>query len=159
MDYPRRHVAVPPENLATVVATWFGCGKAPKAPGTVGSLGALPLHFLLRRLGGGAYALTTLGLFVVGVWSSQKEADRLEIPDPQSVVIDEVVGALIAMGLAGGGVGTALAALALFRAFDIAKPGVIDDVQHVEPEGMGIMLDDVLAGLSAGALARMLFRR
>ncbi len=63
------------------------------------------------------------------------------------------------MGLAGGGVGTALAALALFRAFDIAKPGVIDDVQHVEPEGMGIMLDDVLAGVSAGALARMLFRR
>jgi phosphatidylglycerophosphatase A len=132
---------------------------APKAPGTVGSLGALPLHFLLRRLSPGVYALTTLGLFVVGVWSAQKESERLDRPDPQSVVIDEVVGALIAMGLAGGGVGTALGALALFRVFDIAKPGIIDDVQHVEPEGMGIMLDDVLAGLAAGVLARVLLRR
>jgi len=152
-------LAQAPENVATLLATWFGCGKAPKAPGTVGSLGALPLHFLLRRLGPGAYALTTLGLFAVGVWSAQKESDRLAKPDPQSVVIDEVVGALIAMGLAGGGVGTALGALALFRVFDIAKPGVIDDVQHVEPEGMGIMLDDVLAGLAAGVSARILFRR
>lgn len=148
-----------PENAATLLATWFGCGKAPKAPGTVGSLGALPLHFVLRRLSPGVYALTTLGLFAAGVWSAQRESERLNKSDPQSVVIDEVVGALIAMGLAGGGVGTALGALALFRAFDIAKPGVIDDVQHVQPEGMGIMLDDVLAGLAAAGLARLLFRR
>lgn len=149
----------PQENFATLLATWFGCGRAPKAPGTVGSIGALPVHFMLRRLGAGPYALATLGLFAVGVWSSQREAERLGVEDPQSVVIDEVVGALIAMGLGSTGVGGALLALGLFRVFDITKPSVIDDVQHAKPEGMGIMLDDVLAGLAAAATARVLLRK
>ncbi len=143
---------------ATVLATWFGSGKAPVAPGTVGSIAAVPLHFLLRSLGPGPYALSVLGLYAVGVWASQRESERLEIPDPSSVVIDEVVGTLLAMGLAGGGVLRGVLALGLFRVLDITKPGIIDDVQHVEPEGVGIMLDDVLAGVMAGLTLRVLGR-
>lgn len=144
---------------ATVLATWFGAGKSPLAPGTVGSVATLPLHLLLRRLGPGAYALTTLGLYAVGVWAAQREAERLEVSDPSSVVIDEVVGTLLALGLAGGGLVRGALALGLFRVLDIKKPGLIGRAEHAQPEGVGIMLDDVLAGALAGAAVRVLTRR
>jgi phosphatidylglycerophosphatase A len=77
--------------------------------------------------------------------------------DPSCVVIDEVAGALIALGLAGPN--RRLLSLILFRAFDIVKPGPINRVQRAEPAGWGIMADDLLAGAAAGISARLLWRR
>jgi phosphatidylglycerophosphatase A len=140
------------------LATWFGCGHAPLAPGTVGALGALPLHFGLRLLGPVPHALATIALTAAGVWAAQRVAEANQDEDPSSVVIDEVAGVLIALGIAApAGLTAQLAAFVAFRAFDIVKPGVIDDVQRWKPEGLGIMADDVLAGLSAGALVRLLY--
>jgi len=91
----------------------------------------------------------------VGIWASERTAEALQQEDPQSVVIDEVAGTLIAMGLCRGrGIRAELLALLLFRVFDVLKPGIIDKVQHAKPPGFGIMIDDVLAGVLGGALAR-----
>jgi len=145
------------DRLARTLATWFGCGRSPVAPGTVGTLGALPLHLALRALGPLPYAAVVAAVTAVGVWAAQREAERLETEDPQSVVIDEVAGVLLALLLArGAGWKAEVAAVVLFRVFDIAKPGPVDRVQHLQPEGVGIMADDVLAGLFAGVTARWL---
>lgn len=81
-------------------------------------------------------------------------SDAEGIEDPQKVVIDEVCGTLIAMGMvSGAGLGLRLLALGLFRGLDILKPGPIDSVQRLQPAGVGIMADDLLAGVVAGAMA------
>jgi phosphatidylglycerophosphatase A len=145
------------DRVAHLVATWFGCGRSPVAPGTVGTIGALPLHFLLRRMGPVPYLISVASVTAIGIWASQREADRLEKDDPQHIVIDEVAGVLIALFLANRSWQSEAAAVVLFRLFDIWKPGFVDSAQHAKPEGLGIMLDDVAAGLIAGLSARWLF--
>jgi phosphatidylglycerophosphatase A len=145
------------QRSAEVVATWFGCGLSPIAPGTVGSIGTVPLHLLLRSLGPVPYWTGTALITLLGVWAAERVAQQSGEKDPQRVVIDEVAGTLIAMGLVNGrSLAVRLAALLLFRAFDVVKPGPIDSVQRLEPAGLGIMADDVLAGLAAGLMARWL---
>ena len=145
-----------PAALASLIATWFGCGLSRRAPGTVGSLGAVPLHLLLRRLSPLGHLLAVLAATGAGIWSAQREAEESGQSDPQRVVIDEVAGTLIAMGLVRDrGLGRQLAALLLFRLLDIWKPGPIRRAEHAQPAGLGIMLDDLLAGAGAGLLARL----
>jgi phosphatidylglycerophosphatase A len=140
---------------ARVFATWFGCGLSPVAPGTVGTLGALPLAYALHTLGSVAYWVGTVLVTLGGIWAAERTAQELGEKDPQSVVIDEVAGALIAVGLAApGGFWACLFALFSFRLLDIKKPGSIDAVQHLKPWGLGIMADDILAGAIAGIVAR-----
>ncbi|HXK17337.1 MAG TPA: phosphatidylglycerophosphatase A, partial [Polyangiaceae bacterium] len=125
---------------ARLLATWFGCGLSPKAPGTVGSIGAVPLHFALSMLGPVPHVAAIVALTVAGTWAANEVARAEGIEDPQKVVIDEVAGTLIAMGMVSkGSWGIRLLALALFRVFDITKPGPIDTVQRLEPPGVGIM--------------------
>ena len=120
----------------------------------MGSVGAVPLHLALTLLGPIPHAAAIVALSVAGVWASNEVAKAEGIEDPQKVVIDEVCGTLIAMGMvSSGGVGIRLLALALFRVLDITKPGPIDSVQRLEPPGVGIMADDLLAGVAAGAMA------
>lgn len=147
------------EKVAGILASWFGCGKLPKAPGTAGALGALPLYLVLRRLHPIAYGAATLAVVAAGVWAAQKTAEVLDDDDPSSVVIDEVAGALIALGFVSRRSARAQTlAWLLFRLFDIWKPGPIDDAQELKPQGIGIMADDVLAGLLAGLTARLMSR-
>jgi phosphatidylglycerophosphatase A len=141
--------------FARWLATWFGCGASPIAPGTVGSFGTLPLFWLLDHTGAAVYWLVTLALTIVGTWAAEHTARALGDEDPSSVVIDEVVGTLLALGIAGPGLAAHVAAFVLFRVFDITKPGPVDRVQHLRPAGVGIMADDVLAGVLAGALVRL----
>lgn len=120
----------------------------------MGSLGAVPLHLALSMLGPVPHAAAVVALTAAGTWAANEVARAEGIEDPQKVVIDEVAGTLIAMGMVSGSSwGIRLLALALFRLLDITKPGPIDSVQRLEPPGVGIMADDVLAGLAAGAMA------
>ncbi|HEX2881193.1 MAG TPA: phosphatidylglycerophosphatase A [Polyangiaceae bacterium] len=156
------------------VATWFGCGYAPKAPGTVGSLGAVPLFALLTwgsfgstaGCANGAYpycwgvaywgVVACLGL--LGTWCADRVARAAAASDPQHIVIDEVVGVLIALGAARCSHPAALlVAWLLFRLFDIWKPWPLSAAEHAKPIGLGIMLDDVLAGALAGGLTLLAF--
>jgi phosphatidylglycerophosphatase A len=147
------------DRAARLLSTWFGSGYSPVAPGTMGSLATLPLHVLLNALGTGPYVAATAGLTVLGVWAANRTAKGLNEHDPQQVVIDEVAGTLIALSFVlGRGAKRQLLALLLFRVLDITKPGPIDTVQRAKPWGVGIMADDVLAGLAAGGLTRLLGR-
>ncbi len=120
----------------------------------MGSIGTVPLHLALATLGPLPHAAAIVALSVLGTWAANEVARAEGIEDPQKVVIDEVCGTLIAMGMVSGGSwGIRLLALALFRVLDITKPGPIDTVQRLEPPGVGIMADDLLAGAVAGAMA------
>jgi phosphatidylglycerophosphatase A len=137
-----------------LIAQWFGSGRLPKAPGTFGSLAALPLAFGLERLGLPAYCAVALLVTVIGTWAADRASAILGEKDPQSVVIDEVVGVLLAHGFVlSGPLWSQLLAWGLFRLFDIKKPGPIYRSQFLKPNGVGIMADDVLAGIAAGACA------
>jgi len=144
-------------SFARLLATWFGCGFSKFAPGTVGTLGALPLVYFLHGFGIVPYWCGTLLVTVLGVWASTRMSIELGVEDPQSVVIDEVSGVMIAVGIGSGlafrdSLVSAAVAVVCFRVFDIWKPGPIDSVQSL-PRGFGIMADDVLAGVAAGMVA------
>jgi phosphatidylglycerophosphatase A len=138
------------------LATWFGCGLSPRAPGTVGSIGAVPLHLVLCLTPAPVHIALAVLLTAAGVWAAQQYALASGEVDPQRVVIDEVAGTVIAMGLVRAApIAFQCAALVAFRVLDIWKPGPIRRLEHVKPLGAGIMLDDLLAGLLAGAIVRV----
>jgi phosphatidylglycerophosphatase A len=160
MSEPPAALPGPKASLAVrALATWFGCGASKLAPGTMGSFGAIPVHLGLRLLPLPVHLAAVVGITAVGVWSSNEMAKAMGVEDPQCVVIDEVAGTLLAMGMVrNSSIGVQILALGLFRLFDIWKPGVIDTVQNAKPEGVGIMADDVLAGLLAGAISFVVAR-
>lgn len=129
------------------IATGFGVGYLPKAPGTWGSLLALPLHFFLRQLAPGPYALALVGIFFLAVITTGQAEKILDRKDPGVVVIDEVIGMLITLIGAPDNPLLWLLGFALFRLFDIFKPYPIRLIDQRINGGLGIVLDDVLAGI------------
>jgi len=130
------------------IATGFGSGFSPRAPGTVGSVVALLPWWWLHALGLPIYLSTIAVAIVIGVWASNWVVGRSGVQDPQIVVWDEFVGVWIALIAAPPGWLWMLAGFALFRLFDIWKPWPIRRLEQL-PEGTGIMLDDVAAGVLA----------
>ena len=134
------------------IAMGFGAGLMPVAPGTFGTLIAVPLYLLLSELIWWQYALSVLLCLVLGIWVCQRTATALGVHDHQSIVWDEVVGYLVTMLAAPKHWVWILIGFGLFRLFDIIKPWPIRWLdQHVHG-GLGIMLDDVAAGLLAALL-------
>ena len=135
------------EKLAHVLAVWFGCGHVPVAPGTAGTVGAIPLYLALRSLGVGAVAVAAVVVTLVGVWSASVVARQTNLKDPQIVVIDEVAGYLVTMlGAPTHGWRAVVAGFVLFRLFDQFKPWPARFAERHWPVGWGIVFDDVFAG-------------
>lgn len=130
-----------------LIAFGFGAGLAPKAPGTVGTLVGVALYLILSMLPDVLYVLIVAGLFAAGIWAVGTVAGELGSDDPPAIVWDEVVGFLIAMIAAPAGIMWIIAGFALFRAFDIYKPWPIAGFEGRFKGGLGIMLDDVMAGV------------
>ena len=137
------------DRLLMFIATGAGSGYLPKAPGTWGTLVGLLLWWPLAGLSLTAYLATVAVLFIVGVASAGAAEKILDRGDPGVVVIDEIVGVLIALAAVPLHPVAALAGFALFRLFDIAKPFPVGWVDRHLHGGLGIMLDDVAAGLYA----------
>lgn len=149
--------AEPAPRAATLLATWFGVGFLPKAPGTFGTIAAVPLAFALWVPGlPWLMPLAAIVLTLVGVACSGPVARAAGVHDPQHVVIDEVAGYLLACSFGPAGWRTALLAFVLFRVFDIWKPGPVQRLESL-PGGWGVMADDLGAGLIAGALTWLSF--
>jgi phosphatidylglycerophosphatase A len=142
-------------RLARMLATWFGCGLSPVAPGTVGTIGALPLWLAVR--GGGALGIFAAAVIVtlVGVWSAGVVARTSGLKDPQLIVIDEVAGVLFALAAAPATTRGTVAAVIFFRLFDITKPFPARRAEKL-PGGWGIVLDDVVAGIQAAVVVAIL---
>lgn len=149
-------------RLAKITATVGGVGYLRPAPGTWGSLAALPVAWLLHVVGG--FPLLVIGciaVFALGWWATAEMTRDQQDHDPSEIVIDEVAGQMIALlplsyGAWANGVEiTALwpgwiAAFVLFRMFDITKPGPVGWADRRD-DALGVMLDDVIAGLIAAA--------
>jgi phosphatidylglycerophosphatase A len=146
-------------TTAKLFATWFGAGLLKPAPGTWGSLAALPFAFLLLHYGGWpVLLLAAIAVFAIGVHYSRQYADEIGQTDPGSIVIDEVAGQWLALLPAALTPLSFLAGFALFRLFDIWKPWPIRRVERTLKGGLGIMADDVLAGLFAAIVLLLLQR-
>lgn len=134
------------------IASGFGSGLAPLAPGTVGSAAALLPYLLLRGLPLWVYLGVTLVTFVLGVWVSRIVVARTQAEDPGFIVIDEFVGQWLALAFVPPGWIWILVGFLLFRLFDVWKPWPVSWADRAVGGGLGVMLDDALAGVLAGAL-------
>ena len=144
-------------SVAYVLGTWFGCGRAPYAPGTAGTLGAIPVYLVLRPMGSWAVAAGALVLTVVGIWAASIIAEDSAMKDPQFVVIDEVAGVLVTLVAAPATWAGLAVGVVLFRVFDMTKPWPARLAERRLPGGWGIVLDDIAAG-AWGALVLVLLR-
>lgn len=131
------------------LAFGFGSGLSPKAPGTVGTLAAVPLYLLLVQLPVAYYVLAVVAATVFGVWVCGKSSQLLGVHDHGGIVWDEFVGFWITMLFAPAGWLWIVPGFVLFRIFDIWKPWPIRVIDHKVDGGLGIMLDDILAGFFA----------
>jgi phosphatidylglycerophosphatase A len=146
-----------PADPACLLATWFGAGRLPRAPGTWASLVALPLGALLTWLGGPWLVLAvTLAVFGLGVWASERYMAAYRVHDPAAIVVDEVVGQWLTLALLPLTPIAYLAGFLLFRIADMVKPWPARWIDRTMAGGIGVMLDDVVAGIYAGALALVL---
>jgi phosphatidylglycerophosphatase A len=134
-----------------VVATAFGAGYSPIAPGTAGSLVGLALFWPLQMAPTWAQVLVTVAAYFAGVAASARLATRVGRKDPGAAVVDEVVGMWVALLFLPFTPATALAAFLLFRALDVFKPWPARQFESL-PGGWGIMTDDVMAGVYANLL-------
>jgi phosphatidylglycerophosphatase A len=131
---------------AHFIALGFGAGLSPWAPGTWGTLLAIPLALGLRRYAGDVeYTVVLAALFGIGAWASQVTGRELGQPDHGGIVIDEVVAFLLVLFFTGITPERIAIAFALFRFFDIVKPPPIRQLDARMKNGLGVMLDDLLA--------------
>ena len=136
-------------RLASLISTFFGVGLLPKAPGTWGSLVTLPIAYLIATyFGTNGLLAFVLIVTIVGVWASNLYVRSTGKKDPGEVVIDEVAGQSLALSLVPLDWRLYLVAFVLFRIFDILKPKPVSTLEAL-PDGWGIMLDDLMAGLYA----------
>lgn len=144
---------ISPWHPAALLATWFGSGRLPKAPGTWGSAAALPVAWLLASWGGAVALLgAALGCTVIGWWAAAVYVRRTGIDDPKEVVVDEVAGQWLVLSAAPLDPLFYLVGFALFRLLDIWKPWPARWADRNVGGGLGVMLDDMLAA-AYGALA------
>jgi len=146
--------------MSRLIATWFYSGYLKPAPGTWGSLAALPFAYVLHLLGGPwLLLLATLAIFALGYWATGRETAGKADHDPSEIVVDEVVGQWLALWPVSYGAVFAgadvlrlwpgiLAAFLFFRLFDIWKPLIIGWADR-RGDALGVMLDDIFAGIFA----------
>ncbi len=147
-------------NLANPVqflALGFGSGLAPKAPGTFGTLAAVPLFLLMSGLTPLTYALITLIVCISGIYICGKAARDVGVHDHGAIVWDEFAGFFITMFMIPVTWQSVVIGFILFRLFDIAKPWPISIADKRLTGGFGIMFDDVLAGLFALVIMHLIF--
>lgn len=145
------------KNPVHQLAFGFGAGLSPVAPGTAGTLVGIPLFLLMADLSLPLYLGLTLVLFVAGIFICQRCSDDLGVHDHGGIVWDEIVGYLVTMVAMPAEPLWLLSGFLLFRLFDILKPWPVRRVDREVSGGLGIMLDDLLAGLLALLCQQLLF--
>ena len=142
-------------RFACLLATWFGAGHVPYAPGTAGTIAAVPLYLLLRPAGSITVLAAATVLTLVGVWAAGHVIAMTGQDDPQIVVIDEVAGVLVVLAPGAPTWTSVVAGVVLFRIFDQWKPWPARGLEALHG-GWGVMLDDIAAGAWGGAVLWLL---
>jgi phosphatidylglycerophosphatase A len=136
-------------NPVHFLAFGFGSGLSPKAPGTVGTIAAIPVYILAAHLFWPGYVLFLVVTFGLGVYVCDKTSQDMGVHDHGGIVWDEFVGFWLTMFLAPAGWIWIVVGFLLFRLFDILKPFPIGWLDRKVTGGLGIMLDDIVAGVFA----------
>lgn len=139
------------------LALGFGSGLAPKAPGTFGTLAAIPLFLLLSMLTPVFYLTAVIIVCITGIYICGKAADDVGVHDHPAIVWDEFAGYFITMIMVPVSWQSVIVGFILFRLFDILKPWPISFIDKKMSGGLGIMLDDVLAGVFSLVIMQLLF--
>ncbi|MBN2034513.1 MAG: phosphatidylglycerophosphatase A [Deltaproteobacteria bacterium] len=142
-------------KAALILASWFGVGLVPFAPGTAGTLAGMPLVLFTGCLETPEAALFDLVFIAVSVWTADLSSRILQKDDPSVVVIDEVAGFLLTLFLVPLNLGNVCLGFLLFRLFDVLKPFPIKKLENLRG-GLGIVADDLLAGVYANLSLRLL---
>ena len=144
-------------KLVLFVATGAGSGYSPIAPGTVGSGVGLLLYLPLAGLGGATYVAVVGGIAVLGVWAAGRAERLFGQHDDRRITIDEVAGMLLSLAFLPCRLDVMVVAFLLFRVFDITKPPPARAAESL-PGGLGVMTDDLVAGLYANVVGQLLWR-
>ena len=149
----RKQTRIPPStafsNVWCFLGLGFGSGLSPKAPGTLGTIAAIPLYWLLSGTSSTLYIGITTALFVLGIHICNETEQKIGIQDHSGIVWDEVVGLLVTMAFVPPSWTTLLVGFLSFRLFDVLKPWPIRWFDRKVHGGFGIMLDDLIAALMA----------
>lgn len=135
-----------------LLAFGFGSGLSPKAPGTMGTIAAIPLWWLLAQLPLTSYLIVVFIAAVIGISICGRAADQMGVHDHGGIVWDEFVGFWIAMAALPITWQSVILGFLLFRLFDIFKPWPISWLDKKVSGGFGIMIDDVIAGMAAAVV-------
>lgn len=138
------------------IATVFGVGRIPKAPGTWGSLVTLPLVLGLMWLGPLVYMAATLAMAIVAIIAAEQYEQQSEKHDSKEIVIDEVAGMLVTMTMLPMTWQSFVIGFILFRLLDIFKPFPISYFDRKVPGGFGVVLDDLVAGMIANGILQLM---
>ncbi len=138
---------------ATIVVTFFGIGRLPVAPGTFGSLAAIPISWLLGTYYG-TLSLLFIAAFltILGFFATKQYVLRKRETDPSEVVIDEVIGQILTLCFVPITLPNLILGFVIFRFFDIAKPWPVSYFDREIKGAAGILLDDIIAAIMAGSL-------
>ena len=150
--------AADPRNPLHLIAFGFGTGFVPQAPGTAGTLVAIPLFLLLAPLTLPMYVAVVGFLFLAGIPLCNRVSRDLGVHDHGGIVWDEIVGYLVTMTATPTGWLPVIVGFVLFRLFDILKPWPIRALDRRVGGGLGIMLDDLVAGVFAAVVLQLLVR-
>jgi phosphatidylglycerophosphatase A len=134
------------------LAFGFGAGLSPRAPGTCGTLVAVPIVWFIMQFGWIVHLTVALAMCIAGIWICGESARRLNVHDHAGIVWDEFAGYTVTMLAAPPNWYWLLGGFALFRFFDIVKPWPIREADHSLAGGLGIMLDDIIAGIFAATI-------
>jgi phosphatidylglycerophosphatase A len=138
-----------------LLAAWGPCGFAPVAPGTFGTLGAIPLYLVLSRLAPEAYVAFLAAFSVLGAFAAERAGRYWGVADASPIVIDEVAGYLLTLALVPFSWQSVAAAFVLFRIFDVLKPWPASAFDRMK-NGFGVVMDDLAAGVWAWAALQAL---
>jgi phosphatidylglycerophosphatase A len=138
------------------IATGFGIGYSPIAPGTLGTLVAIPIYYFLSEIPPPLYEVTLIGFFFLSVWISENAEIFFGKKDDRRIVIDEMIGFLVTMLWVPKTIPLVIIGFVLFRFFDILKPFPIRRLEKRFKGGFGVVLDDVAAGVYANIVLQII---
>ena len=144
--------------ILLILATGFGVGYSPIAPGTLGTLIAIPIYYFLSEIPLPLYEITLIGFLFLSIWISENAETFFGKKDDPRIVIDEMMGFLITMFWIPKTTRFILIGFFLFRFFDILKPFPIRRLEKRFKGGFGVVLDDVMAGVYANVILHLIGR-